>query len=80
MAPCCWSWVLDHPVAANRVSRISQEKGKKRKREKRKKRNLQRSWSLRKRRSPLLVLEDWGFCAIGFGRKKEFAVEKSRFG
>ena len=23
MAPCCWSWVLDHPVAANRVSRIS---------------------------------------------------------
>ena len=27
MAPRCWSWVLDHPVAANRVSRISQEKG-----------------------------------------------------
>ena len=24
MAPRCWSWVLDHPVAANRVSRISQ--------------------------------------------------------
>ena len=23
----CWSWVLDYPVAANRVSRISQEKG-----------------------------------------------------
>ena len=27
-----------------------------------------------------MVLEDWGFCATGFGRKKEFAVEKSRFG
>ena len=27
MVPRCWSWVLDHPVAANRVSRISQEKG-----------------------------------------------------
>ena len=27
MAPRCWSWVLDHLVAANRVSRISQEKG-----------------------------------------------------
>ena len=25
MAPHCWSWVLDHLVAANRVSRISQE-------------------------------------------------------
>ena len=32
-----------------------------------------------KKRSPL-VLEDWGFCATGFERKKEFAVEKSRFG
>ena len=27
MVPRCWSWVLDHPVAANRVSRISKEKG-----------------------------------------------------
>ena len=27
MVPRCWSLVLDHPVAANRVSRISQEKG-----------------------------------------------------
>ena len=26
------------------------------------------------------VVKDWGFCATGFGRKKEFAVEKSRFG
>ena len=27
------------------------------------------------------VLEDWGFfCVTGFGRKNEFAVEKSRFG
>ena len=26
------------------------------------------------------MLEDWGFCATGFERKKEFAVEKSRFG
>ena len=27
MAPQCWSWVLDHLVAANRMSRFSQEKG-----------------------------------------------------
>ena len=27
MDPRCGSWVLDHLVAANRVSRISQEKG-----------------------------------------------------
>ena len=27
MAPCNWSWVLDHLVAANRMSRFSQEKG-----------------------------------------------------
>ena len=27
MAPQCWSWVLDHLVAANRMSRISQEEG-----------------------------------------------------
>ena len=27
MAPQCWSWVLDHLVAADRMSRLSQEKG-----------------------------------------------------
>ena len=27
MAPQCWSWVLDHLVAADRMSRFSQEKG-----------------------------------------------------
>ena len=27
MAPRCWSRVLDHPVAANRVSRIKSSKG-----------------------------------------------------
>ena len=27
-----------------------------------------------------IVGEGLGFCATGFGRKKEFAVEKSRFG
>ena len=46
---------------------------------KRKKRNLQKSWSRKRKRWPWL-LKDWGFCAASFGRKKEFAVEKSRFG
>ena len=27
MAPQCWSWVLGHLVAADRMSRLSQEKG-----------------------------------------------------
>ena len=27
MTPQCWSWVLDHLVAADRMSRFSQEKG-----------------------------------------------------
>jgi len=27
MAPQYWSWVLDHLVAADRMSRLSQEKG-----------------------------------------------------
>ena len=27
MAPQCWSWVLDHLVVADRMSRFSQEKG-----------------------------------------------------
>ena len=45
-----------------------------------KKESLRRSWSRRRKRWPWL-LEDWGgFCATGFGRKKEFAVKKSRFG
>ena len=30
------------------------------------------SWSRKKKKSPLLVVKDWGFCAIGFGKKKEF--------
>jgi hypothetical protein len=37
-----------------------------------------KSWSPKRKRWPWL-LKDWGFCAAGFGRK-EFAVEKSRFG
>ena len=45
-----------------------------------KKKSLRMSWSRRKKRWPWL-LEDWNdFCATGFGRKKEFAVKKSRFG
>ena len=27
MAPQCWSWVLDHLVTVDRMSRFSQEKG-----------------------------------------------------
>ena len=30
------------------------------------------SWSRKKKKSPLLVVKDWGFCATGFGKKKEF--------
>ena len=51
--------------------RRRREKKKKKEMRRRKKSNLQRSWSQRKKRWPWLV-KDWGFCAIGFGRKKEF--------
>ena len=60
-------------------SRWRRPRGEKKEEKRRKRRNLQKSWSRRKKRSPLL-LEDWGFCATGYRRKKEFAEEKSRFG
>ena len=45
-------------------------------REKSKKRNLQRSWSRRKRRSPLLVLEDWGFLCYWLWEEEGVHCEK----
>ena len=52
-------------------------RGKKKKKGKRKKKkSLRTSWSRRRNRWPWL-LEDWGgFCATGFGKKKEFCCEE----
>ena len=65
MAPRYLSWVLDHLVAASKVSKVSQEKGEK---------DSRWIWSRRMRKSPW-VLKVGVLCATWLWKEDEFAVK-----